>query len=447
MRIALIYFTEAGGETCGRIVPALSGRGHECQARAGNALEGGLSAWTGEAFHAADALVFVSAAGIAVRAIAPYIKKKTEDPAVVVVDELGLHAISLLSGHMGGANGLTREIAAAIGADPVITTATDINGRLAVDQWAKEQGLYIADMTAAKRVSAALLRKERVGFYSEFPVQGELPRGFYEWRPGSGERCGLKIALCLKDPRLICRGEEILWLAPRVLSVGIGCRRGVSMERIRQGVEEALAAQGLLAQQIRVIASIDIKADEQGLIRYAKLLGVPFLSFSPMELAEAELSGGESAGGPAADELGTAARGQAEMESQGKVGCKSAAQSGFASSEFVRSITGVDNVCERAAVLAAAAGQDGAGRAWGGAGGRSAAGQSGVAAKYGDGRAESQAGRTKCEAAEAESAAERLESGAGRARCGGAALVAGKTAHGGVTVAAAVDLSGFHLYF
>ena len=126
-------------------------------------------------FQSMDALLFIGACGIAVRSIAPYLQGKDKDPAVVVLDERGIFAISLLSGHLGGANELTAVLANLTGAIPVITTATDINGRFAVDVFAKKQNLWISDLKAAKAVSAAVLDEEPVGFFSEFPVTGEIP--------------------------------------------------------------------------------------------------------------------------------------------------------------------------------------------------------------------------------------------------------------------------------
>lgn len=320
MKILLIYFTAAGGETCRKIEQGLRLEGHHCKSSDGRRLPEGLSKWTEEAFTSGEALVFVSAAGISVRAIAPYVKTKTGDPAVIVADEKGVHVISLLSGHMGGANRLTRRIAAAIGAEPVITTATDINGRFAVDEWAKTQGLHICSMKMAKEVSAALLRKEQVGFYSEFPVNGSLPEGLVFCRPKESrgvESPPLTIVISLKNP-----SEEgwkkVLWLTPRILVLGIGCRKGVEKERIQAAAERALAENGLCEAAVKAVASIDIKGEEPGLLQYAAELGVPFTVYRAETLLKTELP------------------------------------LGFTASAFVKSVTGVDNVCERSAICKAA---------------------------------------------------------------------------------------------
>ena len=135
------------------------------------------SAWAGEKFPDSDALIFIGASGIAVRSIAPYVVSKKSDPAVLVVDECGKFVISLLSGHLGGANELALKTAEILNAVPVVTTATDLHHRFAVDVFAKKNDCSIFNMKAAKEVSAAFLAGKKVGFYSEFPVDGRLPEG------------------------------------------------------------------------------------------------------------------------------------------------------------------------------------------------------------------------------------------------------------------------------
>ena len=131
-----------------------------------------LADWCRRAWEEAEGLVFVGAAGIAVRSIAPRLQSKTTDPAVVVVDEGGQFAISLASGHMGGANELTRQVAACLGATPVVTTATDVNGKFAVDVFAVKNGLAITSMRRAKEISAAILAGKPVGLHTELPLEG-----------------------------------------------------------------------------------------------------------------------------------------------------------------------------------------------------------------------------------------------------------------------------------
>ena len=122
-------------------------------------LHGELKAWTREQFARQDAIIFISAAAIAVRSIAPYLKNKKEDPAVLVIDEQGRYVISLLSGHIGGANELALLAAKILGAEPVITTATDLHGRFAVDAFAAKKGMYLDSMLYAKEIAAQLVEE------------------------------------------------------------------------------------------------------------------------------------------------------------------------------------------------------------------------------------------------------------------------------------------------
>ena len=315
MKVALISFTRQGAVTCRNIETGLTAAGYECVAYgkdpfAGEAgilpLEISLAAWTAEAFPGSDALVFVGACGIAVRAIAPHLRDKTVDPAVVVVDETGKYAISLLSGHLGGANDIAAEIAELIGAEPVITTATDLNGKFAVDDWAKRSGLEIGDMKLAKEISAAVLSGETVGVFSDFPIEGELPD---ELKYASEGRIGFRISIRDGGGPF----EKTLRLIPKTVSVGIGCRKEIPFGAVEELFEKVLKEQDISVKAVERICSIDIKKGEAALKQLAEKLGVPLLVFSAEEL--------ENAAGV------------------------------FTPSEFVNRITGVDNVCERAAAL------------------------------------------------------------------------------------------------
>ena len=315
MKIRLISYSKRGRDTARDIAAALEAEGHECRRFAlpkhlgegDEPLTVSGSEWAGEGFKEADALVFCCAAGIAVRAIAPWVKDKTTDPAVVVTDEKGIFAVPVLSGHIGGANELAIEIARVTGGTPVVTTATDVNGLFAVDVFAEKNGLYITDMKLAKEVSAALVAGKKVAFRSDIPWKGELPACLSE------EPQDIGVYVSAKDgPEPF---EKTLRLVPRRFAAGVGCRRGKPEEDLERFVSARLKECGVSPRELRCIASIDIKKDEQGLIALAEKLGVPFVTYSAEEL----------------------------MRVPGE----------FTTSEFVRSQTGVDSVCERAAVRAA----------------------------------------------------------------------------------------------
>ena len=186
MRVSCIAFTERGHALAERTARALSDCAQTGEddpgwdvsvSRGFGEGKADLRAWTALAWEASDALLFVGAAGIAVRAIAPYVASKANDPAVVAIDEAGRFAVSLLSGHLGGANELAQTVARAAGAIPVITTATDVRGVWAVDTWARRAGLAVSNPEAIKRVSARLLSGGRVALYSDMPISGQPPEG------------------------------------------------------------------------------------------------------------------------------------------------------------------------------------------------------------------------------------------------------------------------------
>ena len=212
--IAIVAFTPRGGELGKRLAEKLG---------ASLALSGqegfSLTAWTAEQFSKRLALIFIGAAGIAVRAVAPHIKSKAEDPAVLCLDEQGQYVIPLLSGHLGGANALAVELAAMIGGTAVITTATDINGAFAVDLWAKRQNMAVLQPERIKNVSAKILRGETVRVDSPWPVTGRKPTLVETGTPG--------------DVRVSCYREEnaALQLVPRIVTLGIGCRKGIDSIR------------------------------------------------------------------------------------------------------------------------------------------------------------------------------------------------------------------------
>lgn len=308
---AVFFFSRQGGETARRIAAFLRLE-YDCrlfaaQKYAGDGAEpiqGGIGEFTGTLMGEMDALVYVGACGIAVRAIAPHIRSKTTDPAVLCVDELGRFCIALLSGHIGGGNRLANAVAGAIGAVPVITTATDINGRFSVDTWAAERGFRIGSMEAAKEVSAAILQRD-IPICSDRPIVKPLPQGLYEG--GEGE-LGICVSTRTKKPF-----QNTLSIIPPVLVLGIGCRRNAPMGAIEDAVKTVLLQNELDIRAVGQVASIELKADEEGLLEFCRKNGFPARFYTAEELQ--------------------------------------AAPGEFTPSPLVKRVTGVENVCERSAAL------------------------------------------------------------------------------------------------
>ena len=250
-----------------------------------------LSEWVKVHFKEGNALIFIGAAGIAVRAIAPFVRDKTTDSAVLVIDEKGSFVIPILSGHIGGANELAQKIARLIGATPVITTASDVNNLPAIDEFAKKNNLVINDMQKAKEFAVKVLHESCKA--SEKNCSPELD---------SGSRPQFAISLYIKN--------DILNLIPQCVVLGIGCKKGKPAEELQSFVCETLKTHKIDYRSVEKIASIDLKKDENAILSLSESLKRPFVAFSAEEL--------------------------------------NAVPQKVSHSDFVSEITGTDNVCERA---------------------------------------------------------------------------------------------------
>lgn len=253
-------------------------------------LKNGFSAAVAELFHRYDLIIFISATAIAVRAIAPCLINKAEDPAVVVVDEAGRFAISLLSGHLGGANEFTDEIAGHLGSQAVITTATDGRGITAFDNLARKLGWHIENLPALKQISAALLEGREIIFYSRQHFSLVLEGNIYI-TDSLEDLARAEHGAVIVDNRLeslpVPKGVPKITLRPRNVAAGIGCRRGIPAEAIISAVEKACADAGIALQSLSCLASGEFKADETGLIEAARYFAVPLKIFTREEILPA----------------------------------------------------------------------------------------------------------------------------------------------------------------
>lgn len=330
MKLVIFSFTGNGSALNRKLVAAFQENGDCCEGytterfaerfllkKTEENMQQQIGALWGEA-----ALIFIGAAGIAVRMIAPWVKDKYTDSAVIVLDEKGKFIVPLLSGHVGGAIEIAGKVAEYTGGTLVLTTATDVQKKFAVDVFAKKNGLIITDRVLAKEISAAVLEGKRIGIYSDLPVEGEMPDELemceseenlqqYEY--------GILIAdwkemMAHQYDRETENGKngsgKVLALCPQNIIVGIGCRKGKEKEKIQKGLEQVLGKLGLDKKQIKAFASIDLKKEETGIVEIAGECGVPFYTFSAEELRKVTQVSSHSA--------------------------------------FVAQVTGVDNVCERA---------------------------------------------------------------------------------------------------
>lgn len=374
MKIGMICFTARGAGVCRLLCRRFRDTGTECTGYVPRRFwkpeweeEGilpqdkSLPEWTGSMFGQNRALVFIGAAGIAVRAIAPFVRDKMTDPPVVAADEAGHFCIPLLSGHVGGANELAETMADWLQGIPVITTATDVNGIFAVDVFAARRGLCITDRKEAKEISAWLLDGGKVGFFCDAQC-GWAESGAWPWlrRNQSSDReadnretdnretdnretdnrqrsnrerenfrdsaegipchnicmnsvCRHNIWITFRNSERPCAapaGEAaFLRLVPKMVVVGVGCRKGTLPDILERRVLKALEHEGIDPAAVKALATIDIKAGEEAVSRLAGRYGWELRTFTSGELLAVE---GE-----------------------------------FEESEFVRSTVGVGNVCER----------------------------------------------------------------------------------------------------
>lgn len=315
MQIEIISFTSQGSSLAEKIKEIMKVYGN-VQVTSGKEKNISLQAWTENAFSKAQVLIFVGAAGIAVRAIAPFVQDKFKDPAVLVVDEKGTYVIPVLSGHVGGANAYALQLAEKLQAQAVITTATDINQKFAVDVFAKKNQLFIKDRAWAKEISAAILGGEKIGFFCEGQVTGTIPEEVV-----TEQVIGTMLEEVVAEEGKVTERNRInvgihntCQLIPKAVTVGIGCRKGKSAEEIEIFVLEQLGKQQIAMESISCVASVDKKKNEAGILAFCEKYGLEFQTFSPEEL---ERVPGE-----------------------------------YTQSEFVEKTIGVGNVCERAAICA-----------------------------------------------------------------------------------------------
>jgi cobalt-precorrin 5A hydrolase len=235
-------------------------------------------------------LVFIMATGIVVRLIAPHLRSKDVDPAVVVMDDAGNFAISLLSGHLGGANELAGRCAFITGAREVITTATDVNGLPSFDMLAKEEGWVIDELGKVKVLNSLLLDEERIAVVDPtaririaFHGRGKL--SFHETFMEALES-GAKGFLFVTNRQLPpqARSERLLVLRPRNLVLGIGCNSGTSADEICEVTGSALKRLFLSLKSIRCVATAEAKRHEPGLVAFTEALGVPLVCYESSEL-------------------------------------------------------------------------------------------------------------------------------------------------------------------
>ncbi len=271
-------------------------------------------------FSRYDGIVFISSTGIAVRMTAPYLKSKTTDPAIVVIDDLARYVISLVSGHLGGANQLAEELARFLKCQPIITTASDSRGIEAIDMFAKKNGWTIGNMEHAKIITAMMLEQkpmqilvEHGGQYQALAVDDmkseKLRLHYPHLTQGSAEGylyLTSKGSVTCPDPHVV--------IHPKILNVGIGCKKGKSSQEILDAIQTVFEEHDLSLESIQQIATIELKRHEPGIIEACEVLKCGLQIFSNEAIE--------------------------------------AVQDQFSTSNWVKTVTGVTGVCEPCCYLA-----------------------------------------------------------------------------------------------
>lgn len=245
-------------------------------------------------FAAYDGVILIMALGIVVRSIAKLAEDKTRDPAVLVGDVQGRFLISVLSGHSGGANRLTEEIAQTIGAIAVVTTGTDVTQTVAPDLIAKEMGGVLTPHDNLKRVSSAIVDGDPVLFLNLDKVPVSALEGSKKPNilvadalpdPLPPLRAGVLITLASSLPSL-GEGVQTIQIVPRCLGIGVGCNRGTSPQEIEDLLGEVMVREGWHPDAVRAVGTIDLKKDEEGILQLAARKGLPLFFFSRSQLEE-----------------------------------------------------------------------------------------------------------------------------------------------------------------
>ncbi len=319
MKLSIISFTQKGIELSEKIANLLDKTECTLYTKCSNFLskndkkvqfvEESIGEWAREQMERKNALIFIGACGIAVRAIAPSITDKLQDSPVIVIDEKGQYVIPILSGHMGGANELAIDIANIIAAEPVITTATDINQKFAVDIFAKKNELSIVNKAGIAKVSSKVLSGRNITMSVEsghFEKVCQLPKGIYVVDYPPIQPVDIVIS---SEKRAF---DTLILLRPKEYVIGIGCRKGKESKKIEDFIKRTIEKLQISIMQVRAVTSIDLKRNEQGLLEWSRKMNIPFITYTAEELREVE--------------------------------------GDFKKSDFVKAKVGVDNVCERAAL-------------------------------------------------------------------------------------------------
>jgi cobalt-precorrin 5A hydrolase len=272
MRVAVIAITKNGAKTALKLGSELYADIYIKEEFINNIGEkqkiypitGGLTELTGRIFIEYDAFVFVMAVGIVVRIISTFIKDKRYDPAIVVLGEKGEFVISLLSGHIGGANKLAEKVAGLTGGRAVITTSTDVNNVIAFDVFAGDNDLEIENFSELRYISSELVNGHNIKLYCDLELDGVLPKNVIKY--DSCDDLTIRCAVVITNKLDVNSGcGHVLYLRPKNLILGIGCKKGTTKDQIEAAINDFMLINKMSILSLKSVATIDLKKDEPGI--------------------------------------------------------------------------------------------------------------------------------------------------------------------------------------
>lgn len=288
MKIACLSFSDKGYEI-GENIKRLSKLGkYDIHHYPNSQAVGGIKKLLKGIWYEYEGFIFISATGIAVRMISTFIEHKTKDPAVIVIDDLGKFAISLLSGHIGGANEIAQWIGEKIGAIPVITTASDNRGIDSIDIYAKRNNYYIENINSVTKLTSMMVNGKRVGLYTEEAALIKYGNLMFVQSLESIDISIEGLIIVTSKIKMPDLSVPFTLLRPRNINIGVGCRKGIGTYKIVDAIEKSLNELNLSTQSIKAIGTIEIKKDEEGIIEAAKHFNCPLRIFTIKEIEKVE---------------------------------------------------------------------------------------------------------------------------------------------------------------
>ncbi|ABK78549.1 precorrin-3B C17-methyltransferase [Cenarchaeum symbiosum A] len=299
MKVAVLAITKNGIRTGRRLLGEYPGWELFAPARLSDGgeadwFEGPASSKVGELFKSRDALVCIFSLGAVIRLVAPHLVDKSTDPAVLAIDDAENFVISTLSGHAGGANRMAEEVAAKLGATPVVTTAADVNKTIAVDMVGRDLGWEIEDSSQVTRVSGCMVNGEPVGVYQDAGSRNwwgsAMPPNVTVYDSiGELASAGPAAALIISDRILDTLEMPSVVYRPKSLVVGVGLHGDTDKNTVRRGLEECLGRFSLSPRSVARLASLKRQPDPEGLGEYAREAGIPLEYVDRDKLAEIDV--------------------------------------------------------------------------------------------------------------------------------------------------------------